>query len=111
MPALSSYWGRVTLNQDARTLFPQMQRWVTLTRVINTLLFMYLQVHEYISFHICARWLAMRLSVASNSTLRRPSTEATKGVKYQHSLRQAWRYFFFFSRSAVPSHFSGILDR
>ena len=77
--------------QYAGTLAPRMQRWVAQTRVIATLLFMYLQVRDYGSFHFCARQLEMRLSVDSASTLRRPSAEAKKGVKIQRSLRQALR--------------------
>ena len=67
--------------RDAETLSPQMQRWVAQTRVIAILLFMYLQVQEYGYCHLCAIRLAMRLSVASASTPRRPPTEAMKGVK------------------------------
>ena len=79
-PVPSYHWGRVTLMQDAETLPPLMQRWVARNRVITTLLFTYLQVCEYISFHFCARQMAMRLNVSSTSTPRRSSTEATKGV-------------------------------
>ena len=59
-----------------------MHLWVALTRVIATLLYIYLLVWEYGSFHFYARRMAMRLSVASNSTPRRLSTEATNGVKF-----------------------------
>ena len=80
-PAPSSHLGRVKLMQDSGTQASQMQRWVACTRVIATILFTYPQVHEYGSFHFCARRLAMCLSIASASTPRRPSTEAKKGVK------------------------------
>ena len=80
-PAPSLHWGWVTLIRDSGTLAPRMQPWVTLTRVIATLIFMYPQVREYGSFHFCSSRLAMHLSVASASTPRRTSTEAMKGVK------------------------------
>ena len=89
---------------------PRMQWWLELTRVIASLLFTYLQVCEYGSFHFVLRRLARLLIVASASTLRSPSTDAKKGVKCRHSLRQAYRYFFFFSRSAVSRHFLGFWD-
>ena len=108
MPAPSSHWGRVTIIQDVVTLAPQVHWWVAYTRVIATLLFTYPQVREYGSFQFFVRRLTMRLSVASASTLRRPSTKATKGVNFRRSLRQVLRYFFFFSRSAISSHFSGV---
>ena len=95
-PVPSYHWGRVTLMQDAETLPPLMQRWVARNRVITTLLFTYLQVCEYISFHFCARQMAMRLSFASASTPRRPYTEATKAVKCLCLFKQALRHFLFF---------------
>ena len=95
---------------DAGTLAPRMQRWVARTRVIFTLLFTYPQVREYVSFQFCARRLAMCLRVASTSTPRRTSTEATKGGKFHRSFRQGLRYVFFFSCSAASRHFSGVLD-
>ena len=58
-PAPSSHWGQVTLIWEAGTLPPRMQRWVALTRVIITLLFMYPQVREYGSVHFFARRLAI----------------------------------------------------
>ena len=109
-PAPYFHWGRVTLMQDAGTLPPQMQRWVARSRVISTLPVTYLQVHEYRSFHFYVRRLAMRLSFVSASTTRRPSTDTMKGVKCRCLLRQALRYFFFFSRSADSRHFSWVLD-
>ena len=66
--------GRVTLMREARNLVPQIQRWVARTRVITTVLFKYLQVSEYGSFHFSARRLAMRVSVAFTLTPRRTST-------------------------------------
>ena len=71
---------RVILMRDARPLPLWMQRWVARTRVISTLLFMYLQVHEYGSFHFCTRQLEMRLNVDSTLNPRRSYTKATKGV-------------------------------
>ena len=52
----------------------------------------------------------MRLRIASASTLRRPSTEATKGVECLRSFKQALRYFLFFLSSAVSRHFYGVLE-
>ena len=77
-----------------------------MTRVIVTLLLTYPQVREYGSFHFFVRRMARRLSVPSTSTPRRLSTDATKGAKFRHSLRQVCGYFFFFSRSEVSRHFS-----
>ena len=88
--------GKVHADSVRQSLDNQMQRWVALTRVIATLLFVYLQVREYVSFHFCARRLTMRLRVASALTPRRTPTEATKVVKCQRFLRQVWRYFFLF---------------
>ena len=110
MPALSSHWVQVTLIWDARTLDSQIQRLVELTRVIATLLFTYQQVRENGSFHFFARELARSLSVASASPQRRPSTEATKGVKLRRLLNQSCRYFFLLSRSVISKHFLGGLD-
>ena len=95
---------------DSETLAPQMQQWVTLTRVISTLLFTYPQVREYSSPHFYVRRLAMQLSVASVLTQRRPSTKATKGVNCLRLFNQLFRYFRFFSRSEVSRHFSRVLD-
>ena len=94
---------------DAGSLPPWMQRWVARTRVLETLLYTYPQVREYGSFHFCARRMAVRLSVDSASTPRRPSTDATKVVNFQSSFKQVLRYLFFFSHSEVSRNFSGVL--
>ena len=60
--------------QDTGTLLPQMQRWVARTISISTLIFMYLQVHEYGSCHFCARQMAICLSIAFDSPPRSPYT-------------------------------------
>ena len=77
------------LLRDAITLPLWMKRWVARTRVIDTLLFTYPQVHEDGFFHFCVRCLAMHLSITSALTPRRPSTETTKGVKRLHLFKQA----------------------
>ena len=87
--------------QDAVTLPPRMHQWVENTTVISTIIFTYQKVHEYGYFHFCARRLAVRLSVASALTPRRPSTKATKGVNCLHSFKQVFRYFHLFSRSLL----------
>ena len=94
----------------AVNLPPWMKRWVALTRVIANLLFTYPQVHEYVSFHFCARRLKICLSNASASTLIRPPAVETRGVKCQSLLRKTWRYFLFFSRSVVSRQVSEVLD-
>ena len=101
----SSHWERFTLIRDAITLTPRMQLWVARTRVIAILLFMYLQIREYRYFHFCVRRLAMSLSAASTSTPISPSTESTKEMKCQRSLRQVLKYFFFFLCSTVSRQF------
>ena len=77
----SSHWGWFTLMRDDRTLASHIQWWLAFTIVTPNLLFTYLQVHAYASFCIFTRCLVMPLSVASASTLRRPSTKSTKVVK------------------------------
>ena len=96
--------------QEAGTLSPRIQQLVPRTRVISTQLFMYLQVREYGSCHFCTRHLEMHLSVTSASSLRRPSTRATKGVKCIRSFKRELRYFLFFLRWEVSRHFSRVLD-
>ena len=89
---------------------PRTQRCIALTRVISTLISTYPNVREYGSFYFLARRLAIRLRVASAPTPRRPSTDAMNGVKCRRSLRQACRYFFFFSFSEVSRQLSVVLD-
>ena len=50
-----------------------MHLWVARTSVMATLLFTYPHVHG------CGRLLDMRLSIASTSTPRRPSTDKKRG--------------------------------
>ena len=59
-----------------------MQRLMDFTRLIVTMIFTYLQVHEYRYFLFCPRQLAIRLSIASALTPRSQSTAATREVDF-----------------------------
>ena len=59
-------------NFGCRNSVPRMQRWVALTRVIATLLFMYPQVHAYGSFHFCARRWEHHHVLAPGPDMARP---------------------------------------
>ena len=70
---------------------PWMQRWVACIRVMDNILFTYLQVRENSSFQFFARRLAMHLSFASALTQRRPCTKETKGMKFLRLFKHAFR--------------------
>ena len=72
---------------------------------------MYPHVLGYGCRHFVARQLAIIFRVAFVSTLRTPSTEATKGVKCRRCLMHASKYIFFFARSAYWRQFSSVFSK
>ena len=84
-----------------------MQRWVARTKVIAIILLTYPHVFEWDCFHLVVRQLANILRVAVASTLRSPSTKATKVEKCRSFWRHASKYIHFFPLSALCRNLSG----
>ena len=109
IPATYSHWGRCTLILCTGTRDTHKKRCVARTKVMATLLLTYPHSYEYSCCHLVARRLAIFFRVAVSSTLRSPSTKATKREKCRRCWRQAFRYILFFPLSDSWRHFSGDL--